>query len=45
MTAWRLRDDGTRFWAHVLMTPLVGDAEQLLGFVLVFRDAIDVAPT
>ena len=43
MSGWRLRDDGTRFWARILMTALEGDPRQRLGFVLVMRDAIDIA--
>jgi hypothetical protein len=42
-TAWRLRDDGTRHWARVLMTALEDDAEQPFGFVLLTGDATDAA--
>jgi len=29
---WRLRKDGTRFWANVLISPLLGPNAELLGF-------------
>ncbi len=35
---WRLRKDGTRFWANVLITPLRNDAGTLIGFAKVTRD-------
>jgi PAS domain S-box-containing protein len=35
---WRLRKDGTRFWAHVLITTLWDDQHKLLGFAKVTRD-------
>ena len=35
---WRVRKDGTRFWASVLMTPLRDEAGQLIGFAKVTRD-------
>lgn len=35
---WRLRKDGTRFWANVIITPLRGPAGQLLGYFKVTRD-------
>jgi PAS domain S-box-containing protein len=35
---WRLRRDGTRFWADVLITALRDDAGRLTGFVKVTRD-------
>ncbi len=35
---WRLRKDGTRFWASVTMTRIDGDRGQVLGFVKVTRD-------
>jgi PAS domain S-box-containing protein len=35
---WRLRKDGTRFWANVIITPLVDDSGQLVGFSKVTRD-------
>jgi PAS domain S-box-containing protein len=35
---WRLRGDGSRFWAHVNITAVSDDAGQLLGYVKVTRD-------
>ncbi len=35
---WRLRKDGTRFWAHVIIDPIRGPAGDLLGFAKITRD-------
>ena len=35
---WRVRKDGTRFWADVVITTLRGDEGDLRGFVKVTRD-------
>ena len=35
---WRIRKDGTRFWANVVITALRGDDGRLLGFGKVTRD-------
>ena len=35
---WRLRKDGSEFWAHVLITAVFDDAGQHLGFAKVTRD-------
>jgi PAS domain S-box-containing protein len=35
---WRLRKDGTRFWANVTITALRDDSDTLLGFAKVTRD-------
>ncbi len=35
---WRLRKDGTRFWANVIITALKNDAGKLIGFAKVTRD-------
>ena len=35
---WRLRKDGTRFWANVVITALRNDAGRLIGFAKVSRD-------
>lgn len=35
---WRLRKDGSRFWAHVLISPLLGPNGEVLGFSKVTRD-------
>ena len=36
--AWRVRKDGTRFWAHVIMDALRDDDGQLQGFAKITRD-------
>jgi PAS domain S-box-containing protein len=38
---WRLRKDGTRFWANVIITPLVDETGRLLGFGKITRDMTD----
>ena len=38
---WRLRKDGTRFWANVVITALRNPAGELLGFTKVTRDLTD----
>jgi PAS domain S-box-containing protein len=35
---WRVRKDGTRFWAHVIIDPIRGDDGSLLGFAKITRD-------
>jgi PAS domain S-box-containing protein len=35
---WRIRKDGTRYWASVVLTALRGDDGRLLGFGQVVRD-------
>jgi len=35
---WRIRKDGSRFWADVVITPLRDDRGTLLGFAKVTRD-------
>ena len=35
---WRLRKDGTRFWANVVMTALRAENGELVGFAKVTRD-------
>jgi len=35
---WRVRKDGSRFWAGVLITPLFGPGREILGFGKVVRD-------
>jgi PAS domain S-box-containing protein len=36
--SWRLRKDGSRFWANVVMTALSGANGRLLGFTKITRD-------
>ncbi|HEY1905733.1 MAG TPA: PAS domain-containing sensor histidine kinase [Myxococcaceae bacterium] len=38
---WRLRKDGTRFWADVVITAVVDDHGRLTGFAKVTRDLTD----
>jgi PAS domain S-box-containing protein len=35
---WRLRKDGTRFWANIVLTALRNDSGELLGYAKVTRD-------
>lgn len=35
---WRIRKDGTRFWASVVIDPIRNDAGKLIGFAKVTRD-------
>ena len=39
--AWRVRKDGTRFWASVILTPLRNADGELAGFAKVTRDITD----
>ena len=36
--AWRVRKDGSRFWAHVVIDPLRDETGALLGFAKITRD-------
>ncbi len=36
--AWRVRKDGTRFWASVLLDPIYDEAGELTGYAKVTRD-------
>ena len=38
---WRVRKDGSRFWALVLIDPIRDEAGKLIGFVKVTRDLSD----
>jgi PAS domain S-box-containing protein len=38
---WRLRKDGTRFWANVVITALRDDTGELVGYAKVTRDLTD----
>ena len=35
---WRLRQDGSRFWAHVIIDPVHADDGALIGFAKITRD-------
>src|ERR1700736_1310255 len=36
--AWRVRKDGSRFWANVVLTAIKDDKGELIGFAKVTRD-------
>ncbi|HEY4318263.1 MAG TPA: PAS domain S-box protein [Herbaspirillum sp.] len=38
---WRVRKDGTRFWANVVIDPIRDDDGRLLGFAKITRDISD----
>jgi sigma-B regulation protein RsbU (phosphoserine phosphatase) len=38
---WRIRKDGSRFWAHVAITAMRDEAGDLTGFVTLTRDLTD----
>jgi PAS domain S-box-containing protein len=38
---WRMRKDGTRFWAHVVIDPIRDPSGKLTGFAKVTRDLTD----
>ncbi|MBV8514703.1 MAG: PAS domain S-box protein, partial [Acidobacteria bacterium] len=38
---WRLRKDGSKFWANVIITPLRDSSGEVLGFTKVTRDFTD----
>ncbi|MEA3045393.1 MAG: hypothetical protein QOH47_3231 [Sphingomonadales bacterium] len=38
---WRVRKDGSRFWAHVVVDPILGDDGTLLGFAKITRDVTE----
>lgn len=35
---WRVRKDGSRFWAHVIIDPVKNESGELVGFAKVTRD-------
>ena len=39
---WRVRKDGTRFFAHVVVDPIWGETGTLLGFAKITRDITEV---
>ena len=39
--SWRVRKDGTRFWADVVLTVIRSDAGAITGYVKVVRDTTD----
>ncbi|HEX5006016.1 MAG TPA: PAS domain S-box protein [Hyphomonadaceae bacterium] len=38
---WRVRKDGTRFWAHVIIDPIRSPEGRLIGFAKITRDLTD----
>jgi PAS domain S-box-containing protein len=38
---WRVRKDGTRFWAHVVIDPIYNEDSVLLGFAKITRDVTE----
>jgi PAS domain S-box-containing protein len=42
---WRLRKDGTTFWAHVIVDPIRSRSGQLLGYAKITRDLTDKKKT
>lgn len=42
---WRVRKDGSRFWASVIIDPIKGDDGRLLGFAKVTRDLTEKRAT
>jgi PAS domain S-box-containing protein len=38
LEGWRVRKDGSRFWANVVISPIYGDGGEVQGFVKVTRD-------
>jgi PAS domain S-box-containing protein len=42
---WRVRKDGTRFWAHVVIDAIRDEAGELLGFAKITRDLTEKKKT
>jgi PAS domain S-box-containing protein len=42
---WRVRKDGTRFWAHVVIDAIRNEAGELLGFAKITRDLTEKKKT
>ncbi len=38
---WRVRKDGTRFWAHVIIDAIYDETNELVGFAKITRDISD----
>jgi PAS domain S-box-containing protein len=38
---WRLRKDGSRFWAHVVLDAILGPGKELVGFAKITRDVTE----
>ncbi len=35
---WRVRKDGTRFWTHVVIDPVIGEGDRVIGYAKITRD-------
>ncbi len=42
---WRVRKDGTQFWAHVVIDPIRDESGKLIGFAKITRDITDKMKT
>jgi PAS domain S-box-containing protein len=38
---WRLRKDGARFWGHVVIDPVIGEGDKVIGYAKITRDISD----
>src|ERR1700761_6933482 len=38
---WRVRKDGTRFWTHVVIDPVIGAGDEVIGYAKITRDITD----
>ncbi|HTK34200.1 MAG TPA: PAS domain S-box protein [Caulobacteraceae bacterium] len=38
---WRVRKDGVRFWTHVVIDPVIGADDRVIGFAKITRDITD----
>jgi len=38
---WRVRKDGTRFWTHVVIDPVIGEDGGVIGYAKITRDISD----
>ncbi len=38
---WRVRKDGTRFWTHVVIDPVIGEGGGVIGYAKITRDISD----
>ena len=41
MEGWRVRKDGSRFWADVVIDPIRDDDGELIGYAKITRDATE----
>jgi PAS domain S-box-containing protein len=44
-TSWRIKKDGSRFWANVIYTPLYSEDKKLRGYVKITRDMTEARRT